>query len=274
MKFRKKILFLHFTNQQPRLKMKLSVGIVTYNEENNLPRTLNAIKDIADEIIIVDSGSTDSTPEIASRFGAKFHVEKWKGIGHQKNSVIDKCHGEWILLIDADEEISTPLKEEIKKIVAMDTTPYNVYQLRFQTICFGRHIRHGGWSGFYRYRFFRKNSGRCNENQVHEKFVTSEKMGFINKDIYHYTYKDLASYIRKFNEYTSESAEMYLKRGKKKSAPMILLSAMYYFVKSYIFQLGILDGYYGYLLSKFGAMTILVKYAKLQELQKGRINSH
>jgi glycosyltransferase involved in cell wall biosynthesis len=201
-------------------------------------------------------------------------VEEWKGFGLQKNSVIEKCQSEWILLIDADEEISEALSEEIKHVVSQKQSQFNVYKLRFLTLCFGKKIRHGGWSGFYRIRLFKNGSGKYNENQVHENFLTQETIGRISKDIYHYTYKDIEDYLVKFNQYTTHSARMYFERNKKKSAPMILLSAMFYFVKTYIFQLGILDGFEGYLLSKFGAMTILVKYAKLEELQKRRIDSH
>jgi glycosyltransferase involved in cell wall biosynthesis len=249
--------------------MNLSVGIITRNEEKDLPRTLMAIKDIADEIIIVDSGSIDRTPEIAHSFGARFFVEDWKGFGAQKNSVIEKCNGKWILLIDADEEISPSLKKEINEIIVQEHTPFNVYKLRFLTISFGKKIRHGGWSGFYRVRLFRKGMGKYNENQVHEKFVTSEKIGSIKKNIYHYTYRDLDDYLQKSNYYTTKSAGMYLLSGKEKAIFMVLLSSIFYFIKGYLFQLGILDGYEGYLLSKLGAIAVLVKYGKLREL-KGR----
>lgn len=248
--------------------MNLSVGIITYNEANDLPRTLQAIHDIADEIVIVDSGSVDETPEIASSFGARFFVEEWKGFGEQKNSVIDKCQGKWILFIDADEEISPALKEEIKQIVSQGSTPYDVYKLRFRTYCFEKVIKHGGWSGFYRIRLFRKGSGRYNQNSVHEKFITSDPVGAIHENINHYTYSDFDEYLTKLNHYTSESAKTYNRQGKRKSIPMAILSANFYFFKSYVFQLGFLDGYYGYLLSKFGAMTVLMKYAKLRELQR------
>ncbi|MFT4072482.1 MAG: glycosyltransferase family 2 protein [Dysgonamonadaceae bacterium] len=252
--------------------MNLSVGIITYNEANDLPRTLQAVKDIADEIVIVDSGSTDETPEIASSFGARFYVEEWKGFGMQKNSVIEKCKGKWILLIDADEEISPALREEIRQITVQEQTPFNVYKLRFLTFCFGKGIKHGGWSGFFRVRLFRNGSGKYNDNRVHENFITTEAIGAIHKNINHYTYIDLGDYLQKFNHYTSQSAEMYYQRGKKKSFPMIILSAGFYFLKSYIWNLGFLDGYEGYLLSKLGALVVLIKYSKLRELNQRSVN--
>ena len=109
--------------------MKLSVGIITYNEENRIGRTLDAVREIADEIIIVDSGSTDRTVEIAKSKGADVYVEKWKGYGPQKNSVLKKSKGEWVLLIDADEVISTKLKEKIKFIINYEKNEYDIYKI-------------------------------------------------------------------------------------------------------------------------------------------------
>ena len=121
--------------------MRLSVGIITYNEENRIGRTLDSIKEIADEIIIVDSESEDKTVEIAKSKGAKVFVEKWKGYGLQKNSVLEKCKGEWILLIDADEVISLKLKKKIKNIIDNRNNEYNVYKIKLRNICFKKEIK-------------------------------------------------------------------------------------------------------------------------------------
>ncbi len=248
--------------------MKLSVGIITFNEEKDLPRTLASIQDLADEIVIVDSGSTDKTAEIAASFNARFFVETWKGFGLQKNSVIDKCSGKWILLIDADEEISPELRTEIKNVIAQEETPFEVYQLRFLSICFGKKIKHGGWSGFYRIRLFQNGAGRYDNKEVHEDFVSEKLIGKLKGEIFHYTYNDWNDYIEKFNSYTSKSAETMYKSGKQKPVFLIWLSSTFYFLKSYVFRLGFLDGYEGYLLSKFGAMTVLIKYVKLKALRQ------
>ena len=129
--------------------MKLSVGIITLNEEKIIGKTLKSVEEIADEIIIVDSNSSDKTIEIAKSFGAKVFTEAWKGFGPQKNSVIDKCSGEWILLIDADEELSESLVSKIKKIIN-GKTDYNVYKINRSSVCFGKRIKHGGWSHYSR----------------------------------------------------------------------------------------------------------------------------
>jgi glycosyltransferase involved in cell wall biosynthesis len=249
--------------------MNLSVGLITYNEEKDIARTLAAVKDIADEIVIVDSGSNDKTIEIAKSFNAHVYMEDWKGFGNQKNSVIEKCQGKWILLIDADEEVSEPLRNSIRAIVSGEATENEVYKIRFKTICFGKQIDHGGWSNFYRVRLFKNGAGKYDNKQVHETFVTSAPVGEIKEYINHYTYHNLEEYFNKFNDYTSKLAVQNHEKGKNKGVLGIYFSAKFKFWKMYIFQLGFLDGYEGYLLAKISSMYILVKYSKLRELEKG-----
>jgi glycosyltransferase involved in cell wall biosynthesis len=247
--------------------MNLSVGLITYNEEKKLPRTLEAAKKIADEIIIVDNGSTDRTVEIAQSFHAKVYTESWKGSGAQKNSVIEKCKGKWILLIDADEEITSKLAQAIRKIVTAERPQYEVYKIRFITFCFGEKIKYGGWS-FYKIRLFLNGAGKCTNNQVHETFLTSKKIGTIKSIINHYTYTNLEEYFSKFNFYTSKMAVQYRDAGKNKTVISTYFSSLFHFLKMYVLKLGFLDGYEGYLLAKISAMYTFIKYAKLRELQK------
>ena len=244
--------------------MKLSIGLITYNEEKNLARTLDSIIEIANEIIIVDSGSTDKTLEIADRYNASVYSEEWKGYGMQKNSVIEKCGGEWILLIDADEEISRDLRNKIKEIIS-DKNSKKIYKPNFTAVCFGKRIKHGGWSNHYRIRLFQKGAGKYNDREVHEKFITNEEIGILKEEIYHHTYEDLEDYFNKFNRYTSESANQYKKQNKKKSFVLFYLDSLFKFFKMYILKLGFLDGYEGYLLAKFSSFYVFNKYAKLKE---------
>jgi glycosyltransferase involved in cell wall biosynthesis len=248
--------------------MHLSVGLITHNEEKKLPRTLSAVKELADEIIIVDAGSTDRTVEIAQSFHAKVYIEPWKGFGIQKNSVIDKCKGKWILLIDADEEITPQLKHRIQKIITGEISQYEVYKIRFTTFCFGKKIKHGGWSNFFRIRLFLNGAGKYDNKQVHETFITTKKVGAIKNTINHYTYNSLEGYFNKFNTYTSQLAFQYWKAEKNKSVLNIYLGALFEFIKGYILKLGFLDGFEGYLLAKISTMYYLTKYAKLRELNK------
>ena len=246
--------------------MGLSVGIITFNEEKRLERTLESVKSFADEIVIVDSGSTDKTSEIAQKFGANFFVENWKGYGLQKNSVIDKCKEDWILLIDADEVISSKLKNKIIEIVNQDKE--DVYEVNFTSVCFGKKIKHGGWSGSYRVRLFRNGIGKYNDNVVHEAFITDRKIAKLKEEILHYSYEDLADYLSKFNRYTSEGAKEYFKRGKKSNLFGIVINPFFKFIRMYIFRLGFLDGVEGLLLAILSANYTMVKYYKLLEMNR------
>lgn len=244
--------------------MKLSVGLITYNEEKNLTRTLDSIIEIASEIIIVDSGSTDKTLEIAEKYNAAVYSESWKGYGMQKNSVIDKCNSEWILLIDADEEISKDLKNKIKEVI-YDENSKKVYKPNFTAVCFGKKIKYGGWSNHYRVRLFKNGAGKYNDREVHEKFITNEETGILKEEIYHHTYEDLEDYFNKFNRYTSESANQYKRQNKKKPFLIFYLDSLFKFFKMYFLKLGFLDGYEGYLLAKLSSFYVFTKYAKLKE---------
>lgn len=245
--------------------MKLSVGIITYNEEKRIGRTLDSIKDIADEIIIVDSESTDKTVEIAKSKGAKVFVEKWKGYGPQKNSVLEKCTGEWILLLDADEVVSIPLREKIKEIINNNKNKYSVYKIKLRNIAFGREIKFGGWDD-YVIRLWKNGEVKISNREVHEKYETDSKIGKIKNLLIHYTYENIEQFLEKLNRYTSESATEYIKNNKNASIAKIYSKMLFRFIKMYILQLGFLDGYEGYLLAKYSSIYTMTKYTKLREM--------
>ncbi|MBQ3437459.1 MAG: glycosyltransferase family 2 protein [Fusobacterium sp.] len=250
--------------------MSLSVAIITLNEEKNLSRTLESVKDIADEIVIVDSGSTDKTEEIAKRYGAKFYTQKWLGYGLQRNKAIDLSSSEWILNIDADEEISKELAEKIKEIKDCKDSIYDVYQINFLSVCFGKKIKYGGWSNTYRIRLFRKKNGKFNENAVHEEFITNSEVKNIDEYIFHHSYSDLEDYFTKFNKYTTLGAIEYYKKKKRAGFISIVLNPFYKFLRMYIFRLGFLDGLEGFLLAVTSSLYTMVKYYKLREIYKNK----
>jgi len=248
--------------------MKLSVGLIVNNEERILGKTLDAIKDLADEIIIIDSGSTDSTIEIAKSKGAKVFLEEWKGFGPQKNSVIEKCSGEWILLIDADEVVSPELKEKIKEIIEKNEN--KVYEINRCSVCFGKELKYGGWSNQYATRLWKKGSVKVSDNLVHEEFLTELPKEKIKEKIYHYTYLTLSDYIARFDRYTTLGAEEYLKRGKKASFFNIVINPFFKFIRMYILRLGFLDGLEGLIIAIFSGMYTMTKYFKLRELERAQ----
>mgnify|MGYP000035979056 FL=1 len=247
--------------------MKLSAAIMTFNEERNLERTLKALADICGEIVIVDSGSTDKTKEIAEKYEARFIYQPWLGYGKQRNAAIDNCSGKWILAVDADEELSPELKQKITEIINGNEDK-KVYEINRLSVCFGKKIKHGGWGTSYAVRLFLKTAGRFNDNTVHESFVTQEEIFKIKENIYHHSYLTLEDYFSKFNRYTTEGALEYYKKGKKASIGQVVFNPMYKFIRMYIIRLGFLDGIEGFLLASTSSMYSMVKYFKLREIYK------
>lgn len=246
--------------------MKLSVAIITLNEEKILDKTLASVKDIADEIVIIDSGSTDNTENIAQKHGAKFYHQDWLGYGNQKNVAIEKCQYPWILNIDADEEVSPQLAKKIQQI--KENSKYDVYNIKYISVCFNKKIKHGGWSNSYHIKLFKKNSGHFNDKKVHESFVTDCDIGIIKEPYYHHTYTDLADYFTKFNRYTTEGAEDYYRRKRKFNILQMTVNPWFKFIKMYILRLGFLDGKEGFLLASTSSMYTMVKYYKLYEIYR------
>lgn len=251
--------------------MNLSVGIITFNEKKRIKKTLEAVKDIADEIIIVDSGSTDGTKEIALKYTEFIYNEEWKGYGLQKNSVINKCKGEWILLIDADEVVSDELKIKIKEIIDQKDSKYDVYKINRCSICFNKEIKYGGWSNQYADRLFRKGKAKYNENSVHEQLIYDGKAGKIKEKIMHYSYLNLEDYLNKFNKYTTLGALDYYKKNKKINIFDLTLNPFFKFIRMYLIRGGFLDGVEGFVLAVFSSCYTLAKYFKLREIYKNKV---
>lgn len=247
--------------------MNLSVAIITKNEEKVLGRTLASVVDIACEIIIVDSGSNDKTEQIAIDFGATFYREDWKGYGPQKNSAIEKCKCDWILSIDADEELTPELTMEISEIIKADTA-LDVYKIKRLAVIFGREIRHGGWSNSQAIRLFRAGAGAYNDSLVHENFITRKNIGVLHGHIRHHTYLTVDDYFARFNRYSTEGAKEFCKRRKKTGMFQIVFHPLYKFVRDYILQFGFLDGLDGLFLASASALYTMTKYYKMMKIYK------
>jgi glycosyltransferase involved in cell wall biosynthesis len=254
----------------------LSVVIITNNEEANIARTLASVQPlVADgkgEIIVVDSGSTDRTVEIAKSFGAKVFIEEWKGYAAQKNSAIDKATGEWILSLDADEELGPELAGEMKSIEQARARGGTASPVGFwiprKNFFLGRWIRHGGFWPDPKLRLFRKGSAHFEERLVHEDVkLTEEITSQLKHAILHHSYPTLADYIGHMNRYSSLGAEMAVAKGRRSfSAFNIVLRPLATFIYNYFFRLGFLDGREGLLLHLYHAVYVSWKYAKAWEL--------
>lgn len=243
--------------------MKISVVIITKNEQDNLPYCLENVK-WADEIIVVDSGSTDTTVDIAKRFGAKIFEKKWEGYGIQKNFAIDNAENDWVLSIDADEIISPELQNEIKKIIKNDSDCAS-FKIPRKLIFQGKFLRWGGCYPDYQIRLFRKGKAKFNLDLVHEKLVVDDKIGRLKNSIEHHSYKNLSDYFERFNRYTTLNA---LKRfdNRKRFYLWQYLYAPVKFIKLYFLQLGFLDGIPGLNWALLCSFFDIIKFLKLKEL--------
>jgi glycosyltransferase involved in cell wall biosynthesis len=284
--------------------LKLSVVIITFNEEANLRRTLESVRRLADEIIIIDSGSTDRTVEVARELGAQVFVEEWKGYAAQKNSAIAKASGDWILSLDADEVVSDRLAAELQRLCptlelwrenGMPTgDDIESRQVRDDGLCWGldsareksqdvtgftlprknfflgRWIRHGGFWPDRKLRLFRRGQGTFEERLVHETMrVDGWSSCSLREPLLHHAYPTLTGYLDHMNRYSSLGAEIAVAEGHRRfSFINIVLRPLATFMHKYFLKLGFLDGREGLLLCLYHSVYVSWKYAKAWELAR------
>ncbi len=244
--------------------MRLSVVVITKNEEANIGRCLEAVR-WADEIILIDSQSTDRTVEIAQEFGAKIYSPEWRGYGHAKRTGVDHASGEWVLSVDADEVVSDELSDSIRAVLDGESLHAGYYVNR-RTNFLGRWINHCGWYPDRVLRLFRRDAGNFDEAVVHEQVIVSGTTGQLTGDLLHYSYPTLERYLAKFDVYTTLGAEKAYARGKRAGWTDIVLRPPVSFVKHYLIRLGFLDGWEGLVISVMSSVAVFVKYAKLRHL--------
>lgn len=248
---------------------KLSVTIITYNEEENIRDCLESVK-WADEIVVLDSFSTDKTVEICREYTDKIYQNKWCGFVEQKNFALDKASHNWILSIDADERISDKLTAEIKKLLLTDGPGFNGYYIPRKAFYIDRWILHCGWYPDYKIRLFRKDKGRWEGKEgtaIHESVKTDGMTGYLKGELLHYSFKDISSHIKTINNYTSISATENFKKGKSEGILSMLLRPPFNFFKMYILKRGFLDGIPGFIVSVLSSFHVFIKYAKMWELK-------
>ncbi len=262
------------------LPVKLSVAIITHNEEANLARTLESVASLVSsgkgEIIVVDSGSTDRTVEIARAHGAKVFPEEWKGYAGQKNSAIEKAAGNWILSLDADEELDQPLQNQIEQIlIRADEIDTQAFFLRRKNHFLGRWIKHGGFWPDTKLRLFRRGVASFENRPVHETLQTSGTTAEIRTGaVVHHCYPTISDYIAHMNRYSSLGAEAAVAAGRRGSAIDITIRPLLTFLYNYVFRLGFLDGRKGLLLHINHAVYVSWKYAKVWELANVKLKSN
>jgi len=244
----------------------LSVIIITKNETRHIAACLESVS-FADEIIVLDSGSSDDTCEIARAHGAQVHVSAdWPGFGPQKNRALDLATGQWILTIDADERVTPELAAEIQRTLAAPT--HDAYRIARLTEFDGRFMRHTGWWPDYVLRLFRRGTARFSDAAVHESVQPQGKPGTLQGHFLHYPYENIAALLHKVNRYSSDAATMMYRRGKRTTILGALGHGFWTFVRSYIIRRGFLDARQGLVVSCAGAFGSFFRYVKLIELQR------
>ena len=251
--------------------MVLSVCIITHNEEGNIARTLDSVKTIADELIVVDSGSTDRTVELARARGAKVFVEEWRGFSKQKNAAMAKTSGDWILSLDADEEVSAELAGSIKALLRSGgaAPEFDAYMVGRKNFYLSRWLKRSGYYPDRKLRLVRRGMGEFEDRAVHESMHTTGKIGRLEGDLIHHAYATLESFIEHANRYSSLGGKMEASERKVGfSIANIVLRPIVAFIYRYFFRLGFLDGREGLLVHLNHAAYVSWKYAKAWEYSK------
>jgi glycosyltransferase involved in cell wall biosynthesis len=244
--------------------MPFSVAIITKDEEKKLPLCLDSVS-FSDEIIVVDSGSTDRTVEIAQKFGCRVFSEDWKGYGPQKNSAIEKCKYEWVLLLDADERLAAGAKEVIEKV---QWTQATAFRFRRKNYLHGRWMKHSGYWPDWQIRLIDRTRGSF-EGNLHERWVTDGPVVDLDACIEHYAFSDYSDMLKTLDEYSSVIARELYVSGKRANALTPLCHGTGMFIKIYFLERGVLDGMDGFITALLKAGGSFFKYAKLLELQRG-----
>jgi len=245
---------------------KLSALVITLNEEKRLPACLESVR-FADEIVVVDSGSTDRTLEIARGFTSKVFHQDWLGMNGQKAFALGKASGEWILNLDADEAASPRLKQEVQEIMSRPQVEEAGFLIPRLTHYQGRWIRHSGWYPDRKLRLFRRARGRFCGKDPHDEVKADGRVGRLAGEILHWTYEDLAHQVSALSAYAKAAARAKQEGGERFRLFRLLLHPPGAFLRTYVLQQGFRDGYPGFLIAGMNSYYTFLKYARLWELE-------
>lgn len=240
--------------------MKISAAIITYNEERNLPRAIESLR-CCDEILVVDSGSTDRTVEIAQKYGARVVEADWRGYSGQKNYASDQALHDWVLSIDADEALSEDLEGEIWQL-KKNGPRHDAYTVPRLAQYLGRWILHSGWHPDRKIRLFDRRKSRWYGEYVHESVRSTGSVGELRGNLLHYTCDSLTEHLKTMNRYTTLAAEEIAARKKPVGYRHLLFDPPWTFFKSYVLQRGFLDGVEGLAIAYMASLYTFLKYAK------------
>lgn len=247
------------------MKQNLSIVYITKNAASIFKKSLSSI-DFADEIIVVDSGSTDATLEIAQKYHSKITHQNWLGFGKQKQFAVNLATNDWVLCLDADEIISDELKKSIQ--AALLNPSAKAYQFARSNYFMGKYLKHGEGYPDFSLRLFNRNDAKWSDDDVHEYVKTEVQIETLTGDLLHHSCDNIAAYLEKQNQYTDIQAQQLWLKNKKISKNKIILSPIFRFIKFYFLKKGFLDGMAGFVHISIGCFNSMIKYAKLYELRK------
>lgn len=250
--------------------IKLSVVIITLNEERNIARCLESVQSVADEILVVDSLSTDKTREICEKFNVRFVEQKFLGYVEQKNFALKLASHEYVLSLDADEALDDKLKQEIIKL--KNDFKFNGYSFNRLTMYNGLWVRHCGWYPDTKLRLVKKDLALWVGNNPHDALTVQGESGKIDGDLLHYSYESISAHVLQTNKFSSIEAQSLYSKGKRASIWKLVSRPALQFFKDYILKKGFLDGRYGFIICFINSLYVLLKYAKMMDIQSEEKN--
>jgi glycosyltransferase involved in cell wall biosynthesis len=253
---------------EPSHSTQLSVAIITFNEEKNIGDCIESVLEIADEIIVLDSFSTDKTAEIASKFKqVKFSTHPFHGHVQQKNKAMELASNEWILSLDADERVDARLREALIDWKKKADSQIDGYKLSRLTWHMGRFIHHSGWYPLYRFRLFQKSKAKWVGENPHDYIEISGKGGTLEGNIIHFSFKDFSDQMDTINKFSSIVSYTRFQKGKKFSILSTIIKPIVKFWEIYLFKRGFLDGFPGFAIAASSAFSTFLKFAKIYEME-------
>jgi (heptosyl)LPS beta-1,4-glucosyltransferase len=245
--------------------IKLSAAIITRNEEERLPDCLKSAS-FADEILVVDSGSTDGTIGLAKSYGARVLVEKWRGFSEQKQFAVDHCNHDWVLILDADERIPEETARTIAMEMARQESHTSAFSFRRKNYLHDRWIRHCGWWPDRTVRLVNRKEGRFDGRPVHERWITPGRVKGLDAAIEHRSFRHYSEMVAKMELYSNLASKELFEQNVRAGTMTPITHGLWMFFRTYLLEWGFLDGFNGFLISVMNAGGSFLKYAKLKEL--------
>jgi len=246
----------------------ISAVIIAFNEEENIRRCIESVREMVSEIVVIDSMSTDQTVEICHSLGCHVIQREFDGFGTQKQFAVDQATNDWIFSIDADEVVEPELSEEIQTLFQQPEIPEAGYEISRSLVYLGRKLKHGGAGSDYHLRLFDRKKGEFTKVKVHEGVELKGKRNRLKGEMLHYSYRDLSHHLKKLNFYTTRAAQEYHQRGKRFPKFWVVLKFPISFLQFYCCKAGFLDGYPGFIWSLLAALYASLKIAKSIEMRE------